>query len=91
MLDKGDGGEHFQLPRRSDAALAATDCDVFLTVGTSAVVHPAAGLVHGAAARDAYTVEINTDQTPATGGVSLAIQGPCEVILPELDRLLRGA
>ena len=80
------------LDRRDlDAALAATDCDVFLTVGTSAVVHPAAGLVHGAAARDAYTVEINTDQTPATGGVSLAIQGPCEVVLPELDTSLRGA
>ena len=73
------------------AALAATACDVFLTVGTSSVVHPAAGLVHEAARRGAFTVEINTDQTPASGVVSLAIQGPCEVVLPELDARLRTA
>jgi NAD-dependent deacetylase len=43
------------------AALQATACDVFLTVGTSALVYPAAGLVHEAKARGAFTAEINPD------------------------------
>jgi NAD-dependent deacetylase len=34
-----------------DAAIRACACDVFLTVGTSAVVYPAAGLVHEARRR----------------------------------------
>ena len=38
-----------------DAAAEATACDVFLTVGTSAVVYPAAGLVHQARHQGAFT------------------------------------
>jgi NAD-dependent deacetylase len=67
------------------AALAACDCDVFLTVGTSAVVHPAAGLVHEARRRGAFTAEINLDRTPASAAVDLVIQGPAEDILPRLS------
>ena len=33
--------------------------DVFVTVGTSAVVYPAAGFVHYARTRGAFTAEIN--------------------------------
>jgi len=67
------------------AAGAACDCDVFLSVGTSAVVYPAAGLVHEARRRGAFTVEINLDSTPASAAVDLAIQGPAEDILPRLS------
>ena len=69
-------------------AAAAVDCDVFLTVGTSALVYPAAGLVHEAAARGAYTVEINPDATPATGGVDLALAGPAEEVLDRVENTL---
>lgn len=64
------------------AALHATACDVFLAVGTSAVVYPAAGLLHEARNRGAFTAEINLEATPASDAVDLAIQGPAEVILP---------
>jgi NAD-dependent deacetylase len=64
------------------AALNATACDVFLAVGTSAVVYPAAGLVHEARSRGAFTAEINLEATPASGAVDLAIQGAAEVVLP---------
>jgi NAD-dependent deacetylase len=70
------------------AALQATVCDVFLTVGTSSIVHPAAGLVDLARRNGAFTAEINAEATPATAVVDLAIQAPAEVVLPELDRLL---
>lgn len=71
-----------------DTALAATSCDVFLTVGTSAVVYPAAGFVGEAKRRGAFTAEINMDETPASSIVDLSILGPAEEILPALDRLI---
>jgi NAD-dependent deacetylase len=67
------------------AATAATACDVFLTIGTSSVVYPAAGLVHQAKRRGALTIEINTDTTEASGLVDLAIRGKAEEILPRLN------
>ena len=67
-----------------DAALAACDCDVFLTVGTSAVVYPAAGFVHEAQRRGAFTAEVNPDVTPASSAVDIVIRGAAEDILPEL-------
>ncbi|MBI2189141.1 MAG: NAD-dependent deacylase [Acidobacteria bacterium] len=70
------------------AALESTACDVFLTVGTSAIVYPAAGLVHDARRQGAFTAEINLEETPASGAVDVAIHGGAEVILPRLDELL---
>lgn len=49
-----------------DRARAAAACDVFLTVGTSAVVYPAAGLIPDAKAAGALVVEINPDATEAS-------------------------
>ena len=68
------------------AAVDATACDVFLTVGTAAVVYPAAGLVHEARQRGAFTAEINLEATPSTGAVDVAIAGEAERILPLLHR-----
>jgi NAD-dependent deacetylase len=70
------------------AAIEATSCDVFLTVGTSAVVYPAAGLVHEARRQGAFTAEINLQETPASTAVDVAVQGGAEVILPRVDALL---
>lgn len=65
-------------------ASRATDCDVFITVGTSAVVYPAAGFLEQARRNRAFTVEINPEATPATGAVDLALQGGAESILPAI-------
>jgi NAD-dependent deacetylase len=75
-------------PEDLDAAMGVCGCDVFLTVGTSAVVYPAAGLVHEARRRGAFAVEINLETTAATAGVDLALQGAAEEVLPRLDELL---
>jgi NAD-dependent deacetylase len=66
-------------------ASEAAACDVFLTVGTSAIVHPAAGLVHLAKRHGAFTVEINVEATEATSVVDVALQGKAEEILRSLD------
>lgn len=69
---------------RADEAAA---CDVFITIGTSAVVYPAAGLIEVARRGGAYTAEINPEATPAT--VDLALRGGAEAVLPDIDRLLQ--
>ena len=71
-----------------DASRAAADCDVFLTIGTSSVVYPAAGLVHEAAHHGAFTVEINTQATEASPAVHLMLEGPAEQLLPTIDEAL---
>jgi NAD-dependent deacetylase len=75
-------------PSHVAQAVAATDCDVFLAIGTSAVVYPAAGLVHQARERGALTIEINPEATEATSRVDIVLSNPAEQILPELDHAL---
>jgi NAD-dependent deacetylase len=63
------------------AAVRAMACDIFLSIGTSSVVYPAAGLVATAKARGAFTVEINPQTTGAL--VDAAIAEPAELALPQ--------
>jgi NAD-dependent deacetylase len=72
------------------AADQATACDVFLTVGTSAVVYPAAGLVHRAKRHGALTVEVNTEPTGASGSADVVLQGKAEEILGAIDDKAKG-
>ena len=67
------------------SAVAATECDVFMTIGTSSVFYPAAGLVHHAKRHRAFTVEINPDATGATEIVDLAIRDSAEQALGLID------
>ncbi len=70
-----------------DAAEQATaSCDVFLVIGTSAIVHPAAGLIHFARASGAKVVELNTETTAVSAEVDCALTGPAGEILPQLLR-----
>jgi NAD-dependent deacetylase len=73
------------------AAEAAAGCDVFIAVGTSAQVHPAAGLIPHARRSGAFVVEINPDATPYSADVDAALTAPAEVLLPRLDAALSGA
>ena len=70
------------------AAHAASSCDVFLTIGTSAVVYPAAGFVLEARQQGAFTAEINPEDTPASPTLALAIRGTAEDILPSIKALM---
>lgn len=68
----------------------ATSCDVFLAIGTSAVVFPAAGLTLEAQRRGAFTVEINVEQTQASPHLDAVLQGLVEDVLVTLDARLRA-
>jgi len=65
-------------------AMNAMKCDVFMTIGTSAVVYPAAGFLEQAKRNGAYTVEINPEATPATRMVDLPLAGGAEAVLPDI-------
>jgi len=71
-----------------ERASQAASCDVFLTVGTSAIVYPAAGFARVAQTRGAFTAEINLEPTPASPLVDLSILGAAEAVLPAVDQLL---
>ena len=69
-------------------AEAALDCDVFLSIGTSSVVYPAAGLAQAARDRGAFAAEVNLEATDAAAVLDLAIASPAEAALPAIDALL---
>lgn len=71
------------------ASTAAANADVLLSIGTSSLVFPAAGLLHHARRAGAFTAEINPGATGASGDVDLAIAAPAEHALPMLDVRVR--
>jgi NAD-dependent deacetylase len=66
------------------AAEAATDCDVFVAVGTSLTVHPAAGLTDLAAGAGARVVVVNAEPTPYDDLADLVVREPIGTALPRL-------
>lgn len=71
------------------AAEAAQDCDVFLSVGTSSLVYPAAGLAETALGRGARVIEINPNRTDLSAAADFVLAGPSGVLLPRLLAALR--
>lgn len=66
------------------ATAAATTCDLFIAVGTSAVVHPAAGLAELARRDGARIAEINPEETALGPGVDFPIRARAADALPQL-------
>lgn len=77
-------GESLPAEALAAADAAARSCDVFLSVGTSAVVHPAAGLALAALEAGATVAELNRDPTPLTDAATFSFQGAAGVLLPGL-------
>jgi NAD-dependent deacetylase len=66
---------------------AASDCDVFLSVGTSSEVYPAAGLAELAAGQSSLLVEINPQPT-GNRVFDISIAANSGIVLPKLLELL---
>jgi NAD-dependent deacetylase len=77
-------GENLPEDSLLKAREAAGACDLFLTLGTSSVVHPAAGLIDVALAHGAKVLEINPDPTPYSALVTWSIRGKTGEVLPKL-------
>lgn len=77
-------GENLDAKIWAAAEQAVSTCDVFLVVGTSALVYPAAGLVPLARSLHANIIEVNLEPTPVSGMVDIALTGPSGSILPQI-------
>jgi len=77
-------GESIPEAALNESCAAAMECDVFLSVGTSSLVYPAAGLANLAVENGATVVEINPIPTTHAAGFHFAIAGKSGVVFPKL-------
>jgi NAD-dependent deacetylase len=83
-------GEKLPFDQLEGAVEAAGTCEVFISVGTSGVVQPAASLAHAARNRGAVVVEVNAEPTPLTSKANYFLQGKSGEILPNLVKVVWG-
>lgn len=79
-----------EFPLQMDRIEAALDrCDLFVSIGTSGSVWPAAGFVEIAARAGARTVELNLEPTPGRSRFDEGRYGPATEVVPEFFEDLR--
>lgn len=81
-------GESLPAEGLHTAVAAAKSCDIFFTIGTSAIVEPAASLPVTALRHKIPVVEINPQTTPLTSYCDFALSDPAGEILPELVKVI---
>ena len=75
--------------RMGDIYSALQQADLFVSIGTSGVVYPAAGLVHDAKVNGAHTIEINLEPSAIQSEFEERRYGKASVEVPKLvDELL---
>ena len=77
-------GESLPAAAIENAIQAASTCQVFISIGTSALVEPAASLPYIALGNSAYVLEINPQATPLSRDASCTIRGNAGDILPRI-------
>lgn len=70
----------------NNALRASMSCELFLSIGTSGVVQPAASLPYAAMQQGATVVVINPDVIPLTSEAMYKLSGPSGHVLPALIR-----
>jgi NAD-dependent deacetylase len=77
-------GESLSYDVLNRAVQAAREAEIFLTIGTSGIVYPAASLPLEAVHYGAIGVEINPEATPLSNQMTYTLLGPSGSILPAL-------
>ncbi|MFC7497131.1 MULTISPECIES: NAD-dependent deacylase [unclassified Nocardioides] len=73
-----------EIPYEMDRIVGALDgADLFVSIGTSGAVYPAAGFVQYAAAAGARTLELNLEPSAGTDLFDEARHGPASLLVPE--------
>jgi NAD-dependent deacetylase len=71
---------------------AVARADLFVSIGTSGAVYPAAGFVQTARYHGAQTLELNLEPSEGSAWFGESRRGPAGTLVPELvDALIRGA
>jgi NAD-dependent deacetylase len=81
-------GEPIPEKELTTAFAKVNTCQVFISVGTSGLVEPAASLPFLAHQQGSLIVEINLERTPLSDLVDYSFFGPSGIILPNLVRSL---
>ncbi|MFF8593629.1 NAD-dependent deacetylase [Streptomyces sp. NPDC015220] len=84
-------GEHLDPVVLGEAVAITKACQVFIAVGTSLQVHPAAGLAGVAADHGARLIIVNAEPTPYDDIADEVVRGPIGTALPALLRVLGEA
>lgn len=84
-------GESLPTAAFAAAEEAARRASVFLVVGTSALVRPAADLAEIAQASGSWLVEVNPEETNLSAAADERLVGPAGRILPRLAEALRAS
>ena len=72
-----------EIPYQMDRIVAAIgDCDLFVSIGTSGAVYPAAGFVEWANDRGAATLELNLERSAGSGRFDESRLGPAGELVP---------
>jgi NAD-dependent deacetylase len=81
-----------EMPREMERIHEALrHCDLFVSIGTSGMVYPAAGFVAEAASEGAHTVELNLDPSEGASLFAEAHYGPATEIVPTFVEKLLSA
>lgn len=73
-----------EMPYRLDEIFAAlARADLFVSIGTSGAVYPAAGFVQEAAARGARTLELNLERSEGSRWFNETWLGPASALVPQ--------
>jgi len=84
-------GESLPAEALQESIQAASSCDVFISVGTSSLIEPAASLPFIALQARANVLEINPQVTPLTQEAHFSMRGKAGEVLPALAAaLMRG-
>ncbi|MGF1724932.1 Sir2 family NAD+-dependent deacetylase [Photobacterium nomapromontoriensis] len=59
------------------------EADLFISIGTSGAVYPAAGFVHEAAMHGAHTIELNLEPSEVESEFAEKRYGPASIVVPE--------
>jgi NAD-dependent deacetylase len=81
-----------EMPYRMDEIFAAlARADLFVSIGTSGAVYPAAGFVQQAMSQRARTLELNLERSQGSNWFDESRLGPASVLVPQwVDEVLAG-
>lgn len=82
-----------EMPYQMDTIFEALgEADLFVSIGTSGAVYPAAGFVRNARDLGVATLELNLEASQGTGWFDEARHGPATQVVPEwVEQILRAA
>ncbi len=83
-------GEYLPKEEFLNSEKASRKADIFIIVGTSAIVYPAASMIFVAKERGAYIIEINLERTEVSSVADFSLFGKAGEILPAIYNELKN-